>query len=256
MKLYIGTSTWSQKDWVGNFYPPHAKPATFLMEYAKQLPTVEVDSTFYAIPRKELVQSWHDKTPDAFIFSAKFPQAITHDKKLLNAADETTLFLNTMSALKEKLGCLVLQFPYTFEATLETVEAMKAYLATLPTAEFRVALEVRHRSWLKEGFFDRLRKHNVALVLTDQPAMHGVFVETATFGYIRWLGNRKLLSEPFTELKLDKTAEMTAWAERIRSFKADTVFGYFNNHYAGHSPTSAMKFKEIFDTFAPMQMSF
>jgi uncharacterized protein YecE (DUF72 family) len=251
MKLHIGTSTWSQKDWVGNFYPPHAKPATYLIEYVKRLPTVEIDSTFYAIPRRALVEGWYDKTPDDFVFSAKFPQVITHEKKLVGAGDETMIFLDTISALKEKLGCLVLQFPYTFEATLATVEAMKAYLATLPTSEFRIALEVRHASWLREGFYERLRKHNVALVLTDQPAMHGVFVETATFAYLRWLGNRKLLSEPFTELKLDKTAEMKTWAERVKAMQAETVFGYFNNHYAGHSPTSVEKFNEILNAPPP-----
>lgn len=245
-RLYIGTSTWSQKDWVGNFYPPHAKPQDFLAEYAARFPTVEIDSTFYAIPRKRVVESWYEKTPPHFIFSAKFPQSITHEKKLVNALDDVQLFLDAMSPLKEKLGCLLLQFPPDYAATPESVEAMKRFLAALPTKTFRFALEMRHSSWLKEGFFARLHQHHVALALTDQPAMKGIGVQTAPFIYVRWLGNRKLLSEPFTHLVFDKTADMTAWATFIHSLDFEVGFGYFNNHYAGHSPSSVQAFNAIY----------
>lgn len=245
-RLYIGASTWSQKDWVGNFYPPNAKPQDFLAEYATRLPTVEIDSTFYAIPRKSVVESWYDKTPPQFIFSAKFPQSVTHEKKLVDALDDVKHFLDAMSLLKEKLGCLVLQFPPDYAATPESVETMKRFLAALPTQMFRIALEVRHSSWLKEGFFARLHQHRVALAFTDQPAMKGVGVQTAPFIYVRWLGNRKALSEPFTHLVFDKTADMTAWAKFIHSLDFETGFGYFNNHYAGHSPSSVQAFNAIY----------
>jgi uncharacterized protein YecE (DUF72 family) len=244
-KLYIGTSTWSQKDWVGNFYP-QTKPQDFLVEYAKRFPTVEIDSTFYAIPRKSVVESWYDKTPAEFIFSAKFPQSITHEKKLHNASEELKQFLDTMMRLKEKLGCLVLQFPPDYAAMPEHVETMERFLATLPTRSCRIALEVRHRSWLKDQFFALLHQHQIALVFTDQPAMRGVGVQTAPFIYIRWLGNRKLLSEPFTHLVFDKTADMTAWAKFIASLDFEVGFGYFNNHYAGHSPSSVEAFNRIY----------
>lgn len=245
-QLYIGTSTWSQKDWVGNFYPPDTKPADYLTEYAKRLPTVEIDSTFYAIPRKSVVEGWYERTPPHFLFSAKFPQLITHEKRLINALDDVKAFLDAISLLKEKLGCLVLQFPPDYAATPETAQAMKAFLTALPTHSFRIAVEVRHRSWLKEGFFERLRQCQIALVLTDQPTMRGIGVQTAPFVYIRWLGNRKLLSEPFTQLVFDKTADMTAWAKFIHSLDCETAFGYFNNHYAGHSPSSVEAFNKIY----------
>lgn len=251
MKHLIGTSTWSQKDWVGNFYPPKTKPADFLVEYARRLPTVEIDSTFYAIPRESVVDGWYEKTPPEFVFSAKVPKVITHEQLLCNASDTLRLFLNTISRLKEKLGALLIQLPPDFAATLESVEVMKSFLHSLPTNEFRFALEVRHASWLKEKFFERLRLTGVALALTDLPVMSGVQVRTAPFMYVRWLGDRRLLSEPFTKLEMDKTEEMREWAKLLHAQSGEVLFGYFNNHYAGHSPSSVALFNELLATISP-----
>ncbi|MCS6990189.1 MAG: DUF72 domain-containing protein [Chloroherpetonaceae bacterium] len=250
MKCLIGASTWSQKDWVGNFYPPKTKPADYLSEYAKRLPTVEIDSTFYAIPRASVVDGWRERTPPDFAFSAKLPKVITHEKRLRDSSETLKEFLNVISRLQEKLGALLIQLPPDFVATLETVETMKAFLGALPTSEFRFALEARHRSWLKEKFFDRLRLTRVALALTDQPAMTGVYEQTTSFVYVRWLGDRRRLSEPFTTLKLDKTAEMKEWAKRLCAMKGEVAFGYFNNHYAGHSPSSAALFNAMLSEIA------
>ncbi len=251
MKHLIGTSTWSQKDWVGNFYPPKTKPADFLVEYAKRFPTVEIDSTFYAIPRASVVESWYEKTPRDFLFSAKIPKAITHEQLLRDCSETLRLFLNTISRLKEKLGALLIQLPPDFAATQESVEVMKSFLSSLPTSEFRFALEVRHGSWLKEKFFERLRLTGVALALTDLPVMSGIEARTARFMYVRWLGDRRLLSEPFTKLEIDKTEEMRVWAKRLRAQSGDVLFGYFNNHYAGHSPSSVALFNELLATVSP-----
>lgn len=242
--MFLGTSTWSQKDWVGNFYPAGTKPKDYLAEYAKRLPTVEVDSTFYAIPQARVVENWYATTPESFVFSAKFPQRITHEKRLIDCAEETALFLETIGLLREKLGALVLQFPFDFEATVQTVEAMKAYLALLPTAEFNIAVEVRNKSWLREGFYERLHKHRVALVLADLPYMPKLAVETADFAYIRWLGDRKALNPPFTQTVIDRKSGLNDWAMIVREMTAKTLYGYFNNHYAGHSPSSVKHFIE------------
>ncbi len=245
MKYLIGTSTWSQKDWVGNFYPPKTKSADFLAEYAKRFPTVEIDSTFYAIPRPEVVANWYEKTPPNFVFSAKIPKAITHEQLLRDCSETLRLFLNTISRLKEKIGALLIQLPPDFAATLASVEVMKSFLHSLPTSEFRFALEVRHGSWLKEKFFERLRLTGVALALTDLPVMSGIEVRTAPFMYARWLGDRRILREPFTKLELDKTEEMKRWATMLRAQSGETLFGYFNNHYAGHSPSSVALFNSL-----------
>ncbi|MDX2130250.1 MAG: DUF72 domain-containing protein [Chloroherpetonaceae bacterium] len=244
-QLYIGTSTWSQSDWVGNYYPPNAKPADYLVHYTKGFRTVEVDSTFYAIPRPQIVQGWYSKTPSDFRFCAKLPQRITHEKLLLDVKDDLLHFLNVISELREKLLAILIQFPPSFAASLETVEEMKAFLFQLPPS-IRFSLEVRHPSWLREKFYERLSKHNVALTLTDQPAMNQMgeplWVETADFLYLRWLGNRKLIHEPFNKVVLNKDADLRQWAQKVKATKIQTVMGYFNNHFSGHSPTSAKEF--------------
>src|SRR5512147_2680912 len=113
-KIYLGTQSWSNKNWHGNFYPAKSVAVQFLEEYAKKFNAVEIDSSFYAIPRAEIVQHWYEYVPKDFRFAAKFPGVITHEKVLKDVEAETKQFLNVMATLKEKLGPLVLQFPYSF----------------------------------------------------------------------------------------------------------------------------------------------
>ena len=102
--IFLGTSAWTHKDWIGNFYPPNCSPRNYLVEYAKRHPTVEIDSTFYAIPKVTTVKGWKAKTDDRFVFAAKFPQLITHERRLIDCQDEVTMFLDVMAYLDAKLG--------------------------------------------------------------------------------------------------------------------------------------------------------
>ncbi len=140
--IYLGTQSWTNKNWRGNFYPKSTPPENYLAEYAKQFHAVEIDSTFYAIPRAEVVTHWREVTPNDFHFSAKFPRAITHQKILKGAAEGTRQFLDTMTLLKDKLGPLVLQFPFEFR--LQHRERLVQFLATLPR-------EFRSRSFRRVG---------------------------------------------------------------------------------------------------------
>ena len=116
--LFLGTQGFSFKDWVGPFYPTGTKQKTFLEEYTKYFPTVEIDSTFYGVPRDTTIQSWHQRTPDEFLFAAKFPRLITHDKKLDRAQGDAEHFVRTMQGLGDKLAVLTLQFAYDFTPEL------------------------------------------------------------------------------------------------------------------------------------------
>ena len=244
--LYLGTQGWSYPSWVGPFYPEGKKAGEFISEYAKHFPTVEIDSTFYATPKLSLVDHWNRNTPERFIFSAKFPKQITHEKRLVNCEKELDLFLESMGHLNGKLGPLVLQFDYTFRA--DQIEVLADFVERLPK-KFRYAVEVRHRGWLKEEkFFDILSHHQVALVLADLYYMPKLDKMTTDFVYIRWLGNRKdVPDDQYEKIILDKTQELLHWSGVVKGFldKNLRVFGYFNNHFMGHSPGSIRVFLEM-----------
>ena len=114
-RLLLGTQGFSFPDWVGPFYPEGTKRASYLEEYARRFPIVEIDSTFYGVPRATTIQGWRKRTPPDFEFAAKFPKLITHEKKLDRALGDAEAFIGTMQALNEKLAVLILQFAYDFK---------------------------------------------------------------------------------------------------------------------------------------------
>ena len=251
--ILLGTSGYSFDDWVGPFYPPGTPKRSYLEEYAKRLPSVEIDSSFYGTPRATTVQGWFERTPDDFIFAAKFPRLITHDKKLDGAQADAEFFIDTMQVLKEKLGVLILQFAYDF--TPDHLDLLEAFLDTLP-AGVRYAVEIRNRKWLTPKLNEMLSACNAALVLQDLHYMPRLNWITADFTVIRWLGRRKDISR-FDEIQIDRTSKLEWWAERVQKFlqAGVDVFGYFNNHFAGHSPASARQFAEMLEIELPSNTS-
>jgi uncharacterized protein YecE (DUF72 family) len=240
--LHLGTQGFTYPSWVGPFYAPGTRSSAFLEHYAAQFDTVELDTTFYAIPRASTVAGWRERTPDGFCFAAKFPKSITHEKLLADCADETAAFLAAMTQLDRKLGPLLLQMPPSWAA--DQADTLAAFLAALP-AGLRYALEVRHRSWLaKETFprlLDLLRKQAVALCLVQHAWMPRLDAVTAAFVYIRWLGRRSdIPDDDFSHVRINRDAQLDLWAEQVAGYlrAGVTVYGYFNNHYQGHSPAS------------------
>jgi uncharacterized protein YecE (DUF72 family) len=233
---------------VGAFYPPGTSAATYLARYAERFDTVELDTTFYAIPRASTVTGWRERTPDWFRFAAKFPQAITHQKQLVDCALETHVFLDAMTGLGEKLGPLLLQMPPSFPAT--EMAALESYLGSLPGG-FRYAVELRHRSWTgKETLprlLERLRGHGVALTLVQHAWMPALDEITAPFTYIRWLGRREdIPDDDFSHVRIDRDVQLDRWAGQVAEYgrRGVTVYGYFNNHYQGHSPSSVRALRQ------------
>jgi len=262
-RLYLGTSSWSSKDWEGVFYPEGTPPGDYLAYYATHYRTVEVDATFYRVPSVAMTRKWHKCLPEGFLLAAKFPQVITHEKGLVDCEADLKEFLAAMDQLQDNLGPLLLQFPYFNKAsgmTLETfLENLGGFLPLLPSGH-RFALEVRNKGWLKPALLDELRKHRVALTLIDHPWMprvEEVLADldpiTSDFTYVRWLGDRHGIerrTKTWGEVILDRSREMDAWVPAIRSLLARriTVFGYFNNHYAGHAPGSIDLFERTWDS--------
>lgn len=244
-RLRLGTQGFAFDDWVGPFYPPGTPSTGYLELYAQHFSTVEIDATFYATPRASVVEGWRQRTPDGFRFAAKFPKQITHDKQLVDAQADAASFVERMQLLGDKLAVLTLQFAYDFSP--EGFSRLDDFLGALPKGP-RYAVEVRNRKWLTGDFGEMLSNHGAALVLQDLYYMPKMSWLTSDFTVIRWLGRRSDIGK-FDRIQIDRTQELVAWAERVRSFldRDVDVFGYFNNHFAGHSPASLRQFTEILE---------
>src|SRR5260370_354760 len=203
--IRIGTSAFTAAGWAGSFYPKGMKSTEYLSFYATRFDAVELDNTFYATPAVSTVKNWYAKTPPGFLFAAKVPQLITHDKVLVGCDGDLKDFLTAMDALGEKLGPLLFQFGKfngsEFKTQPECLVRVKRVLKTLPK-EYRFALEIRNKDWLDLRFLDLLREHGVALALIDHSWMPRPWemkdsfdLITADFTYVRWLGDRNGIEE-------------------------------------------------------------
>ena len=235
-KVHVGTMGWSYGFWVGSFYPKGLRSSEYLTEYSRHFDTVEVDNTFYRVPRKETLNKWKEQTPENFLFSAKFPQVITHRKMLRDCEQDLEFFIERISTLYPKLGPLLLQLPPAFGSKQAAV--LKEFLHKLPK-KHRYALEVRNAQLLNPGLFSLLRENGVALSIVASPFMPEIEESTADFVYIRWEGDRKKVDGTLGKTEVDKTHEIEMWAKKAKDFlkKADEVFGYFSKYYSGN-PTS------------------
>ncbi|MBI4789549.1 MAG: DUF72 domain-containing protein [Chloroflexi bacterium] len=242
--IYLGTQGWSYKSWVGSFYPDKTTPGNFLSEYAKRFRAVEVDSTYYGTPRPEAVKQWYAATPDHFRFTAKFPQLITHEKMLRDVERETAQFLATMQLLGEKLGPLLIQLSAKFKP--DQRETLAQFLAALPR-DFRYALEVRNRGWLTNDFFELLAQHRIALTLAHYASMPKLDRTTTDFTYVRWLGSRKDVPDgEYAQARINRDPDLNRWGALITRLAEEgvAVWGFANNHFQGHSPTTVRTLME------------
>lgn len=242
-KLHLGTQGFSFDDWVGPFYPPGTPKRDYLEVYSTRFDSVEIDSTFYGVPRASTVAGWHQRTPENFRFTAKFPKLITHDKKLDRAGADAEAFVERMQRLEDKLAVLTLQFAYDF--TPDYFDRLDTFLKALPLGP-RYAVEIRNRKWLTPDFGEMLSGHGAALVLQDLHYMPRLDWITADFTVIRWLGRRSDIQR-FDEIQIDRSESMGWWAERVGGFlnAGVDVYGFFNNHFAGHSPESVRLFAGV-----------
>ena len=260
-RLHLGTSSWSCKDWLGRLYTKGTKPSDFIVEYADHYGTVEIDSTFYGVPRQSTLEGWRDKTPEGFVFSAKAPQLITHEKFLDDCDEEVDHFLRSLSILGDKLGPLLFQFPYYAKRTGVTednfLDRLRKFVAKLPVDEFKFAVEVRNKNWINPYLYEILHDHNLTLALIDHPWMSSpaqLFkngsVITGKFVYLRWLGDRRgieKITKTWNETIVDREADLKRWVPHIKDVldKQMDVFGYVNNHYAGYAPDDIEKLKKL-----------
>lgn len=251
-EIHIGTQGWNYEDWLGSFYPRGSRATDYLDLYVQVFDTVEIDSSFYAIPSDASIQSWYKRAPQGFTYSLKLPQEITHHNRLQNSEELLSRFCERVRGLGEKLALILIQMPPDF--TPRSLPALEKFLPLLPS-DLRFAIEFRDQHWLRddvgEYVLDLLKAHHVALALIDSKWLpREVMVElaarpTTEFAYVRWLGPRELTD--YSRLQINRDQEFRLWTTAFQQLQQTTssIYGYFNNHYQGHSPASANHFKQL-----------
>lgn len=241
---WVGCSGWSYDDWRGPFYPTDAPPGEYLARYARVFDVVEVDSSFYRPPSPFLVRRWASETPDGFRFTLKLPRDVTH-RPTAESPEVLARFLESLEPLRsgEKLGPLVAQFPPSFHRT-PGIDRLARLLEAIPPT-FRVAVELRHRSWWTPETLRLLADRNVALVWAVYPQVTPPPVATTDFLYARFVGDRAL--ERFDRIQRDRRPEMEAMARRFREEGASAleIYALVNNHYMGFGPGTAQILREV-----------
>ena len=249
--LFLGTSGWHYKEWVGALYKDNTEDK--LRAYSRVFDSVEIDSTFYRYPTKEMVSRWAKLTMPDFIFTTKLPQLITHEKKLKigeGAGEDLEKFLELMRPLQElgKLGCILIQLPPSFRADRHDI--LERFFWILPK-EFRFAVEFRDLSWFRDETWKLLKEYNVAYTIVDEPLLPPEIAVTADIAYFRWHGRGP---GPWYDYRY-KEEELRPWIPRLRevSGKAKRVFGYFNNHYHGYAVENCLDVLNMLEMIKPLQ---
>ncbi len=252
-KMFIGTQGWNYNDWITKigdetvFFPHGTRTAEMLEFYSQVYDTIEVDSTFYAIPASSAIDNWYKKTPKNFTFSLKLPQEISH----VHALNEESfplleMFCERAETLREKLGIVLIQTPPNFEANKENAKNLRNFLQRLPR-KIRFSIEFRNRDWLVDWTFQELRKHNVSLCLAEGTQIpRQLFFdapETADFAYIRFMGERDL--ESFDRVVRPQDTNLQLWKEKLESLEATQIYATFSNFYEGLATASVDKLKHL-----------
>jgi uncharacterized protein YecE (DUF72 family) len=225
MRLLAGTSGFSYKEWLGEFYPDKLPAKGMLGYYASQLPAVEINNTFYRMPNKAAIEGWRAQVPAAFRFAIKVPRRITHSKRLADCAEEIGFLLSALTALGSCFGSLLVQLPPYSKCD---VRVLTEFLGELP-GSCRTALEFRHESWLVPEVFELLRAHNAALVQSESDADFAVLPWTANWAYLRL----RKVSYGDDELR--------GWLARLRAAEIAEAQVFFKHEDAATGPKLAMR---------------
>lgn len=219
-RLQAGASGYAYKEWKGDFYPTDLKPENMLSFYAAQLPTVEINNTFYRLPKASVLEAWAAATPPQFSFAIKASRRITHMSRLKaeSAADPLAFLYGNLAALGHKRGPVLFQLPPMLKKDLPRLQE---FLQLLP-AEHRATFEFRDDSWFSDDVYDALKTAGAALCLSErEDSSAPPLVETAPWGYVR--------------LRLEQYSDddLAAWAQRLATTAWTTIFVYFM-----HEPTA------------------
>jgi uncharacterized protein YecE (DUF72 family) len=230
MNILVGTSGYSYKEWKGSFYPKDLPAAQMLRYYGERFGTVEINNTFYQMPKEEVLKRWATEVPDGFAFVLKAPRRITHDKRLAEADDSVAYLLKTSLVLGRKLGPLLFQLPPFLKKDLPR---LRDFLTLIPQ-DRRAAFEFRHASWFDDEVYAALRAHNAALCIAEAEGdLEVPFVSTADWGYVR------------LRLPDYSDKELKAWGKKVKDQKWDDAYVFFKHEEEGKGPQFAARFVEL-----------
>lgn len=230
MQFYIGTSGYSYKEWKGIFYPKDLPDKDMLRYYAKNLPAVEINNTFYRMPTATMLEGWAEQVPADFQFVLKASRKITHSKPLKEKADEVDYLFRTAATLGEKLGAILFQLPPYLH---RNIELLADFMDLLPSGT-KAAFEFRHRSWFDDELYEILRNKGYAICCSDSENEElSQFVATADWGYLR-------LRKPNYSEK-----ELLDWAQKIKSQPWQAAYVFFKHEDEGAGPKMAKHFLDL-----------
>lgn len=257
--VYLGTSSWLFDAWRGVFYPTPVARAQWLAYYAGQFPTVEVNTSFYALPAPSTLVDWVQSVPAGFTFALKMPRAISHERRLVAAENDTLAFLDALRALGAAAAPAFLQLPPDFTRA-SGGRQLAAYLDWLAgvAGGLRIAVEVRAVDLMTQAFAGFLAERGFALVLADRagfPDLYPIWCERMDAGqappfvFIRWIGDDRHGPQGDRELQVRRDDELAQWADRIVHCceLGTAVYGYMHNPYEGHSPASVQRLTTLLD---------
>jgi len=233
MKLNAGTSGYAFKEWKGSFYPQDLKDDAMLGYYASKFPTVEINNTFYRLPKEGVLQSWAAQVPEPFTFAIKASQRITHHARLKpEGASAVEFLLKNTSALAGRLGPILFQLPPNLK---KDFDRLRTFLDTLP-ADRRYTIEFRHESWFDEDVFAALRARDIPMCIVEQPEFASPVVSTASWGYVR-----------LHRFDYDD-AMMAEWAKRLAAQPWSEAYVYFkHDEGVGSGPPAVDAFRRVFE---------
>jgi len=230
MKLYVGTSGYAYKEWKGTFYPEDLPEKQMLKFYSERFRSVEINNTFYRMPKASMLEAWAAEVPAEFKFVIKASQRITHMQRLKDTDGSVGYLLEVTSVLKDRLGPLLFQLPPHLK---KDAPRLADFLKLLPR-ERRAAIEFRHESWFDEEVFGLLRNHNAALCIAEaEEGVNVPFISTADWGYLR------LRRPDYGD------AELKSWLDRIRQPGWQDAFIFFKHEDEGKGPQMARRFLEL-----------
>jgi len=238
-KVYIGTSGWSYKHWMGTFYPKGTKQKDRFAYYRECFKTVELNSPFYHLPPRQTFEKWKEEVPADFTYAVKASRYITHMKKLHDAGDSLGKFLDNALGLGQKLSIILFQLPPAWEIN---TERLGAFLKKLPKGN-RYTFEFRNETWYTDEVYTLLEKHNCAFCIYELAGHLSPVKVTADYVYVRLHGPGDKYQGSYTD------AVLRQWAERCKDWAkaGKDVYVYFDNDQEGYAAFNAIRLKELTD---------